>query len=827
MTSFANASKYCKYFVNFQLFLLTVFILAACPFGTILTAAAREPLLSKDSSNNSEIPLNNGVNRSLENPLIPMGAITGQPTRERIREILTGYRSVGITQFLIYPRAGCEIEYMSDQWLQTCEWVCEEAHKLGFTSIWLYDEFNWPSGTCNKQVMKVNPKFEMPQLCVNKNNSEYKIVIRKNPQMSYLMDPEAVDCFIKMTHEKYYARLGKYFGTLIKGIFSDEPDIGYFDRSNNKDIFRMGWYFDMPKDYAKATGGRDLYQDILDGVKNNSNDFAAVCNRLLGERFRAVYVDRISQWCKDHRIVFTGHMMNESTTDLALSSNGHALLALSGLSLPGIDEIFTHNRIDSDPDSKMGATKGAVEWLTFSTGMYAIEKQGNRGGLAELFALGPCEMSFTRQIKQIWLAAAFGIDHYVLAVAPVDARGNSIKNRYYTAFTMDQPLFPSYKYLSENARQAAMAARKDRDCEIAVRYPYTYVKLPEFLMELVRHQCGWRLLLPGENADPSAKMIFDFTPQGIKEEKSGTIIDNFDSFYKAHLQKQENEKVLVVDKNGNPVSDVFVRRFTDGSAIVLDFSGKNRDLFWQRFGLKTPFTLMADGVVTLPGWNVSIDRPNVMRLEFDSKTKISRFEIAEPIKDLRLAIRQFGGQANFEFNGKKLEAMEPCVTLPPGFKDLYKERKLSLAPGKYEIKQIGSEIDHPFLPLGFLIGHFARNAQSDALVRYRNDGKGLKGYAGSLKQTTNLTIPADALRVSLLIESGDAELLIDGNSLGTRISAPYRWIVPDPVRGKTVNVTIIRHSSIAPLFGKIRTKLIWRERDNSESIPGIVDLIWE
>ena len=58
------------------------------------------------------------VNR--ECPLVPMGAVTGKPDRKMISETLTALREVGITQYLIYPRSGCELEYLSPEWFDTC-----------------------------------------------------------------------------------------------------------------------------------------------------------------------------------------------------------------------------------------------------------------------------------------------------------------------------------------------------------------------------------------------------------------------------------------------------------------------------------------------------------------------------------------------------------------------------------------------------------------------------------------------------------------------------------------------------------------------------------
>ena len=53
------------------------------------------------------------------NPLIPMGALTGKPNREQIRTILEKYKAVGIDQYLVYPRSGCELDYLSTEYLDT------------------------------------------------------------------------------------------------------------------------------------------------------------------------------------------------------------------------------------------------------------------------------------------------------------------------------------------------------------------------------------------------------------------------------------------------------------------------------------------------------------------------------------------------------------------------------------------------------------------------------------------------------------------------------------------------------------------------------------
>lgn len=53
--------------------------------------------------------------------LITMSAITGKPNTEKIHSYLKDLKENGIDEFLLYPRSGCEIEYLSNEWFDTVE----------------------------------------------------------------------------------------------------------------------------------------------------------------------------------------------------------------------------------------------------------------------------------------------------------------------------------------------------------------------------------------------------------------------------------------------------------------------------------------------------------------------------------------------------------------------------------------------------------------------------------------------------------------------------------------------------------------------------------
>lgn len=744
------------------------------------------------------------MNRNKECPLIPMAAITGAPSREFLFERLKKWKSVGVSQFMIYPRSGLELEYMSEAWLDRCEWICEDAAALGFTSIWIYDEKNWPSGTCDGAVLRENPDFAIQALCIKETSQgEYEILIRRGDRMADLFNPDAVNAFIRLTHERYEKRLGRYFGSLIKGFFSDEPDIAFF----GNELWKAGYvrmipyYNGLEEEYRQLTGG-ELREDILRGLHTGSEFYQPPCNRLIAKRFRASYSERLSRWCAERGMLLTGHLMNEYCASAALNCNGHILEVLSGFSFPGIDDIFTHLLHEKQ------------EYLTFGTGMYAIEKRGNRGGMAELFALGPCDMTLEKMCSEIWFCAAFGIDRYLLAVAQTEMRGNAEKTSYFNPLSETQPWHEAFRELGTEAKTAAQWARKKRVCEVAVRYPYE----PEPLTDLLRHlsdvQLGWRLVLPDEPTD--ADVVIQCAKGILREERSRTEHFDFNVLYSDLLDRLPRS-LTVCENDGTLARKIFLRRYEDGSALVFNLSGRERNLILKTGGKTIPFHLYAAGfyiydpaalpektpenIFDLPedGWEITLDSPNTMRGDFADKKCV--FTLEEDLPELRLCIRNCGEPVEILLDGRNVCAEKPCGSLPQGFRELYLETEpFSLARGEHALTLVHDTADYPYLPAVFLTGRFAGTAEKHLSV-YRNGGERLFGYAGRLKLSRRVRLPAGTDAIRAETNGLCAELFINGKSLGRRIRNPFRWIFPEQRSGE-VEIALVLSTSCGPLFGQ-------------------------
>lgn len=731
------------------------------------------------------------------NPLIPMGAITGNLSREQIHVMLRRYADAGITQFLIYPRDGCDVPYMSERWLEICGDIIEYAAKLGM-EIWLYDEFNWPSGTCCGEVMKENPEYQVKHVAITGKDCE----IKYDSNYADILNPDAVDCFIRLTHEKYHERFGSYFGQTIKGIFTDEPSFIYYSGDG------FPYFSNAEKYYAEATG-RDLFTDMIDKSKEFYRDYYA----LLGKQFAEVFIGRISEWCREHDILLTGHLMADDSLDGWVRVSGNAMKALRGFSVPGIDDITTNSM---------------ENWQLAGYEQAAVRACGH-GGLAELFAFGPTDIPPARVEQQIWYMAMFGVDHYVLAVAAADARGNVKKNGWYNPMNYSSPWFKGYPELGLSAAKAASFARKTIDVDVCVRVPISeysfsipdktasaqiHERFSELLRSLTKEQYQW-ILLDEDEPTPEGKILLDVTKSDVR-----TLISS--------LKEKRPLAVRITDPVGKLPEHLLVRRYTDGSSVVLDLidSEDGRELVLDSGDTKVPFYLCGRGHWCVgseapqktelmrklsPEFRLLPDRPNTLRANFNTVRNEFEFTAAEELDGIRLLVRNYLPGGELSLDGIKLKAESQVNALSPGFGDLYLSTEpFTLMPGRHILRITKTAQSEPFLPSCFVCGNFAASTiDSKDVLRALPEKVGiglldrdiLCQYAGCIAYETMLDIPEEDWMLALGSSGLYTRVIMNGIELGGKLSG-YVWEYPSEFRGTSVLLRIEQYTSIGPIFGR-------------------------
>lgn len=123
------------------------------------------------------------------------------------------------------------------------------------------------------------------------------------PKAADLLNAEAVQLFIALTHERYYARIGAYFGSTVIAMFTDEPDL--LGRRHRKGL--QPWTADFLHDFC-AVGNRE--QDLPAIFLEAGAETAAIRTRYrkaVRKRMEQSYYKPLHDWCAARGIALTGH----------------------------------------------------------------------------------------------------------------------------------------------------------------------------------------------------------------------------------------------------------------------------------------------------------------------------------------------------------------------------------------------------------------------------------------------------------------------------------------------------------------------------------------
>lgn len=281
---------------------------------------------------------------------------------------LREFRAAGVGGCFLHARAGLRTPYLGREWMDCCRAVCEEAKKLKL-DIYLYDEDGWPSGFaggvvpdqgedyCQKHLYFTdtypdeNTSKQHLLTAYARHGREYVLLwkaesgtpcppadlyalytVRRNyVDLTY---PPAVQCFIDNTHEVYARELGDYFGTVIRGIFTDEPQLA-------AEGFHWGRHL-IPA-YASLCG-RDLLEDVWRLAFEGENVALTQKVRhdyrqMLQKQLEEVFSKKIGEWCEAHGLLFTGHFSAEDGLLLQLPTNGGVMPQYRHFQMPGIDHL--------------------------------------------------------------------------------------------------------------------------------------------------------------------------------------------------------------------------------------------------------------------------------------------------------------------------------------------------------------------------------------------------------------------------------------------------------------------------------------------------------
>jgi len=166
------------------------------------------------------------------------------------------------------------------------------------------------------------------------------------------MSEKATRRFIELTHEQYAEKCSNRIGTTIKGIFTDEPHRGVMlsDLKVEENGVRrcgMAWTDDLFEEFEKRYGYpvRPLLPRLFYRWQANEMDqcklfYIDLADNLFLERF-AVPLDN---WCKEHGIDYTGHVLHEDSLTNQTVPEGSLMRFYEHQGVPGVDVLTESNR---------------------------------------------------------------------------------------------------------------------------------------------------------------------------------------------------------------------------------------------------------------------------------------------------------------------------------------------------------------------------------------------------------------------------------------------------------------------------------------------------
>lgn len=464
--------------------------------------------MSRRSAVTKSIPGSSRVHRLLNSPPdryrpVPWLAWTGALDWPTLESQLTDMRRQGITEFFLFPIYGMELAYLGQAYWERVEQTLEFCRTHGM-KCWIYDDYNWPSGTCAGTVLRDCLEAHCRNLCIcsaaaaeaaqpppeaEPTRTAGPVVWTTAPYQGFhvfargvgwgnrmhgyldVLSVEANRRFLASTHERYYSRFGQDFGAAIPGFFTDEPGLVGQSRGAWR---RLPFTADLFESF-QARFGYDLRARLADLVLDGPDAARTRCHywRWVAERFGEAWGAQQRAWCDAHGVALTGHCLGEEEVSWHIAYSGDLWEILRHFTIPGIDLLCNADGFTYPYRVGFGSAYGKTRpsfHLTCKLVHGVVRHSGGRQMMCEAFGVCDWGMNLARQKCGLHYQAAMGVtlvNDNSLITSIADFRKYAIAGKHFT-----QPWWECYRqYADYNARVTALHAETAPRADIALLYP--------------------------------------------------------------------------------------------------------------------------------------------------------------------------------------------------------------------------------------------------------------------------------------------------------------------------------------------------------------------
>lgn len=431
----------------------------------------------------------------------PLWVWNTKVTYTDIDRMLGELKEQGFGGAFIHPRPSMITEYLSDDWFDLYRYSVETGKKLGM-DIWIYDENSYPSGFAGGHVPAEMPesynqgqgldyiKVEvLPEnakdyfFCLKKEAGAFKDITAaigeyKNTKGDYylynktfygksdwhggysyvdLLYPGVTQKFMDITMSGYEKTFGKELGTVIKGIFTDEPNVsspgGIRWTPDLFPIFQQQWGYDL--------------KTVLPLLVEETENWKEVRHNYM-ETLTQLFIDRWAKpwfnYCEKKNMKWTGHYWEHGWPNMSHGGDNMAMYAWH--QMPAIDMLFNQFN-DSHPQAQFGNIRSVKELRSVANQM------GYTRTLSETYGGGGWDVTF-EDMKRLgdweYVLGVNFMNQHLSHMTIVGAR----KYDYPPVFTSLSPWWSNYKSQNDYfARLSMLMSQGDQLNDILVLEPTT------------------------------------------------------------------------------------------------------------------------------------------------------------------------------------------------------------------------------------------------------------------------------------------------------------------------------------------------------------------
>ncbi len=462
--------------------------------------------------NNHKFDINNFISPDVSYAPVYIWVWNDICTREIIDIQLAEMLNLGIRAFYILPEpkefrpdsmpTNLSPDYLSQEYFDLCAYAVEKGKELGM-HCWIYDEGGWPSGGACGKVLKDHPEYARQVLKIYERSfsagdtykkttpdviaaflqdkemisegyifvedaavTEYvaKKEICGNADYPDLLNKDATEYFIEITHEKYASALKESLGKNVTAVFTDEPKAP--SNAFSKELAEQyeAKYSESILPHLPLIAQR---MPVTEENVHILHRWYDICSRMFCDNF----LFPCKKWANDNGIAFTGHMDKDHDPLGCVYGGGNFNLmrALRCFDIPGIDVIWRQLYPDNKAIKKddINGYNGFFPRYASS----AAAQNGTRLAMSESFGVAGPELTYDIMRYTVGYQAVRGINIFNLFNFPL-GRKDAYLAQELPIFTENQPY---HRHLNQfnryMERLSYISSLGERVCETGLYYP--------------------------------------------------------------------------------------------------------------------------------------------------------------------------------------------------------------------------------------------------------------------------------------------------------------------------------------------------------------------